>query len=251
EYFTATRGSRKSLVDIALRTADSGYLTRRLVDVAQDVFTVDQDVADPGFAVYKADSEAVGIDFAGRLTGRFSAEKIGKHIAGGKLITEDVAKAIAEDDAVEFVRIKSVLSCTSVRGVTRESYGVDLATGQIVASDYPIGVIAAQSIGEPGTQLSLDSKHRAGAVTAGDDVTQGLTRVEELLEVRTPKGQAYLSDISGKVNVWEEGDHYVVQVAAKKQKPIELTLAGRVAQFKDGDEVNIGDVIAAQEDQSE
>jgi DNA-directed RNA polymerase subunit beta' len=120
-----------------------------------------------------------------------------------------------------------------------------------VADAYPIGVIAAQSIGEPGTQLSLDSKHRAGAVTAGDDVTQGLTRVEELLEVRTPKGQAYLTDISGKVNLWEESDHYIVQVTAKKQKAIELQLNGRNAQVKDGDEVNIGDVVAAQEDQSE
>ncbi|MBX4188735.1 DNA-directed RNA polymerase subunit beta', partial [Candidatus Saccharibacteria bacterium] len=118
-------------------------------------------------------------------------------------------------------------------------------------SDYPIGVIAAQSIGEPGTQLSLDSKHRAGAVTAGDDVTQGLTRVEELLEVRTPKGQAYISDISGKVNLWEEGDHYIVQVTAKKQKPIELDLNGRVATVKDGEEVGMGDVVGAQEDGSE
>ena len=97
----------------------------------------------------------------------------------------------------------------------------------------------------------LDSKHRAGAVTAGDDVTQGLTRVEELLEVRTPKGQAYLTDISGKVNLWEEGDHFVVQITAKKQKPIELQLNGRTAHLKDGDEVSIGDVVAAQEDQSE
>ncbi|HEX5448069.1 MAG TPA: hypothetical protein VFW90_02620, partial [Candidatus Saccharimonadales bacterium] len=103
----------------------------------------------------------------------------------------------------------------------------------------------------PGTQLSLDSKHRAGAVTAGDDVTQGLTRVEELLEVRMPKGQAYLTDISGKVNVWEEGDHYEVQVTAKKQKPIEISLNGRNPQVSDGDEIGVGDTLAAQEDGSE
>jgi DNA-directed RNA polymerase subunit beta' len=124
------------------------------------------------------------------------------------------------------MKIMSVLSCTSVRGVGQKSYGIDLATGKLVAADYPIGVIAAQSIGEPGTQLSLDSKHRAGAVTSGD-VTQGLTRVEELLEVRTPKGQAFLSDISGSVTAWEEGDHYIVEVTAKKQKPIELMLGER------------------------
>ena len=251
EYFTATRGTRKSLIDIALRTADSGYLTRRLVDVAQDVFTVDNEEDDPGFALKRSDSEAIGIEFKARLEGRFTAENVKRYIKAGELITPEKAAAIHDDESISEVKIMSVLSCTTARGVNQKSYGIDLATGQLVAKDYPIGVIAAQSIGEPGTQLSLDSKHRAGAVTAGDDVTQGLTRVEELLEVRTPKGQAYLSDISGKVNVWEEGDHYVVQVAAKKQKPIELTLAGRVAQFKDGDEVNIGDVIAAQEDQSE
>jgi DNA-directed RNA polymerase subunit beta' len=251
EYFTATRGTRKSLIDIALRTADSGYLTRRLVDVAQDVFTVEEDAEDPGLAVLRSDSEAIGTDFGARLEGRFAAENVKRHVKAGLLITPKVAKTIHEDDTVESVRIMSVLSCATTRGINRKSYGVDLATGELVASAYPIGVIAAQSIGEPGTQLSLDSKHRAGAVTAGDDVTQGLTRVEELLEVRVPKGQAYLTDISGKINLFEEGDHYVVQVSAKKQKPIELQLNSRTAHVKDGDEVSIGDVVAAQEDQSE
>ncbi|HSW78538.1 MAG TPA: DNA-directed RNA polymerase subunit beta' [Candidatus Babeliales bacterium] len=251
EYFTATRGTRKSLIDIALRTADSGYLTRRLVDVAQDVFTLEQEAEDHGFPVHRSDSETIGIELGKRLEGRYVAENVKRYIKAGELVTPKVAKSIQEDASIDSVRIMSVLSCSSTRGVTRESYGIDLATGELVASDYPIGVIAAQSIGEPGTQLSLDSKHRAGAVTAGDDVTQGLTRVEELLEVRTPKGQAYLTDISGKINLWEEGDHYVVQVTAKKQKAIEIELNGRTAQIKDGDEVNIGDVVAAQEDQSE
>jgi DNA-directed RNA polymerase subunit beta' len=251
EYFTATRGTRKSLIDIALRTADSGYLTRRLVDVAQDVFTVDVDTDDPGFPVYRSDSEQIGIEFGARLVGRFTAENVKRYVKAGELVTTDIAQAIQADESIEVVKIMSVLSCATTRGVNQKSYGIDLATGELVADAYPIGVIAAQSIGEPGTQLSLDSKHRAGAVTAGDDVTQGLTRVEELLEVRTPKGQAYLTDISGKVNVWEEGDHYIVQITAKKQKPIDLELNGRSAQVKDGDEVNIGDVIAAQEDQSE
>jgi DNA-directed RNA polymerase subunit beta' len=251
EYFTATRGTRKSLIDIALRTADSGYLTRRLVDVAQDVFTIDHEADDPGFPIYRSESEAIGTEFSVRLEGRYTAENIKRYIKAGELITADIAKKIEADDSVGAVKVMSVLSCTSSRGVSRKSYGIDLATGKLVASAYPIGVIAAQSIGEPGTQLSLDSKHRAGAVTAGDDVTQGLTRVEEILEVRMPKGQAYLTDINGKVNLWEEGDHYVVQVTAKKQKPIELELNGRVPQVSDGDEVNVGDVIAAQEDNSE
>ena len=251
EYFTATRGTRKSLVDIALRTADSGYLTRRLVDVAQDVFTVGHDAEDPGLPLYREDAEFVGVSLASRLEGRFAAVSVKRHVKAGQLITQAIAEAIDADSTVDGVRIMSVLSCTSVKGVTRESYGIDLATGELVASDYPIGVIAAQSIGEPGTQLSLDSKHRAGAVTSGDDVTQGLTRVEEILEVRTPKGQAYLTDISGTVSAWEEGDQYIVQVTAKEQKPLKLPLVGRVAKIHDGDEVNIGDLLAANDDGSE
>lgn len=250
EYFTATRGTRKSLVDIALRTADSGYLTRRLVDVAQDVFTVEHDVDDPGFPVYREDSINIGVTFGSRLEGRYVAENVKRHVKARELVTPEIAKAINEDESVDCVRIMSVLSCTSVRGVGQKSYGIDLATGQIVANDYPIGVIAAQSIGEPGTQLSLDSKHRAGAVTSGD-VTQGLTRVEELLEVRTPKGQAFLSDINGVVTAWEEGDHYIVEVTAKRQKPIKLTLGERTSKIKDGDEVAVGDVVASLEDGSE
>jgi len=251
EYFTATRGTRKSLIDIALRTADSGYLTRRLVDVAQDVFTTEQDAEDPGLPMYRADAEFIGVGYAFRLEGRFAAENVKKYVKAGELITAEAAKAIEEDTAVDSVRIMSVLSCTSARGVSQKSYGVDLATGKVVAQHYPIGVIAAQSIGEPGTQLSLDSKHRAGAVTASDDVTQGLTRVEEILEVRTPKGQAYLTDIAGAVNTWEEGEKYIVQVTAKEQKALKIPLNGLVVKVKDGDEVAIGDVIAAQEDNSE
>ena len=251
EYFTATRGTRKSLIDIALRTADSGYLTRRLVDVAQDVFTVSHDAEDPGLPMYREDSDVVGVTFGSRLKGRFAAENIKKHVKTKQLITAEIADAIEADTSIDTVRIMSVLSCTSVRGVTRESYGVDLATGEVVAPDYPIGVIAAQSIGEPGTQLSLDSKHRAGAVSAGEDVTQGLTRVEELLEVRTPKGQAYLTDITGTVAAWEEGDKYIIQVTAKEQKPIKLPLNERIAKVNDGDEVEIGDAMAANEDGSE
>jgi DNA-directed RNA polymerase subunit beta' len=251
EYFTATRGTRKSLIDIALRTADSGYLTRRLVDVAQDVFTVEHDAEDPGLPVNREDSKLIGVTLGSRLEGRFAAENVKKYIKAGEMFTADIADAIEADDSIDVVRIMSVLSCTSVRGVSRESYGVDLATGELVAGDYPIGVIAAQSIGEPGTQLSLDSKHRAGAVTSGDDVTQGLTRVEEILEVRTPKGQAYLTDITGTVAAWEEGDKYIIQVTAKEQKPLKLPLAGRVARINDGDEVNIGDVVASSEDDTE
>ncbi|MBI4034290.1 DNA-directed RNA polymerase subunit beta' [Candidatus Saccharibacteria bacterium] len=251
EYFTDSRGTRKSLIDIALRTADSGYLTRRLVDVAQDVFTVDSDSEDPGFPLYREDSEFVGAEFPARLIGRFAAVGIKKHVRAGQLITPDIAKAIDDDQAIDQVRIRSALSCTDIKGVPPKSYGIDLAAGELVANDYPIGVIAAQSIGEPGTQLSLDSKHRAGAVTAGDDVTQGLTRVEEILEVRAPKGQAYLADITGVANVWEEGESYIVEVSTRGQKPLQLPLAGRTPQVADTDEVQIGDSLAVNPDGSD
>jgi DNA-directed RNA polymerase subunit beta' len=120
----------------------------------------------------------------------------------------------------------------------------------IVADRHPIGVIAAQSIGEPGTQLSLDSKHRGGGVLA-DDSAQGLSRIEELFEVRTPKGQAYLTEIAGLANVWEEGDHYVVQVTADATKNVTLELGERKANLKSGTDVNVGDVVASLDDKSE
>ncbi|HSX16596.1 MAG TPA: DNA-directed RNA polymerase subunit beta' [Patescibacteria group bacterium] len=253
EYFTGTRGTRKALIDIALKTADAGYLTRRLVDVAQDVFTIDDEddqEVDPGFAMYRADADEIGVTLGSRLIGRYAAENIKKHVKRGELITPEIAHGIDADETIDGVKIMSVLSAASVHGVPRKSYGVDPATGNIVASHHPIGVIAAQSIGEPGTQLSLDSKHRSGAVLA-DDTAQGLSRIEELLEVRTPKGQAYLTDIAGVANVWEEGDHYVVQVTAKEKENLTFKLGDRIAKIKGGSDVAIGDVVASMTDGSE
>ncbi|GAC1392267.1 MAG: DNA-directed RNA polymerase subunit beta' [Candidatus Saccharimonadales bacterium] len=247
EYFTGTRGTRKALIDIALKTADAGYLTRRLVDVSQDVFTIDDDMQDPGFALLREDAETIGVSYSSRLLGRYAAVDLGKLVKKGQAINAETAAKIEADESIDGVRIMSALSCTSVRGVPRESYGVDPATGQLVAGHHPIGVIAAQSIGEPGTQLSLDSKHRSGAVVA-DDTAQGLSRVEELFEVRTPKGQAYQSEIGGVVSAWEEGDHYVIQVSADDQDKVELLLGGRKPHIATGTEVSIGDVIAANED---
>ncbi len=250
EYFTGTRGTRKALIDIALKTADAGYLTRRLVDVGQDVFTIDDDETDPGFALLRSDAKEIGVTYASRLEGRYLATDLKGYAKVGEQLTKDIAVKIEADDAVDGVRIMSALSCTSVRGVPQKSYGTDPATGNLVEPHHPIGVIAAQSIGEPGTQLSLDSKHRSGAVVA-DDTAQGLSRVEELFEVRTPKGQAYLSDIAGTATVWEENDHYVIQVTASDKEKLELPLNGRKAHIASGSEVATGDVLAAQEDHSE
>jgi DNA-directed RNA polymerase subunit beta' len=253
EYFTGTRGTRKALIDIALKTADTGYLTRRLVDVSQDVFTVEDEAEDPGFTIYRADAEEIGVTFALKLEGRFAAEDIvvnkQKLVAKGDLITRSAAAEIETSDLTS-VKIMSALTSGAVRGIGRKSYGVDPATGQLVANRHPVGVIAAQSIGEPGTQLSLDSKHRAGAVIA-DETAQGLNRVEELFEVRTPKGQAYISDVDGTVNVWEEGDHYVIQITGKEEQSLVFPLLGRVPGVADGQEVAISDVLAARENGAE
>lgn len=242
EYFTATRGARKGMIDTALKTADSGYLTRRLVDVAQDVFTTDEDVIDPGFEMRRADAEEIGVPYGGRLRGRFAAQDVKGYIKKGELFTNEIADAIDADETMDNIKIMSVLSVQALRGIPRKSYGLDPATGQLVSSYHPAGVIAAQSIGEPGTQLTLKTFHSGGV--AGDDITSGLPRVEELFEVRTPKGQAFLADISGTANVWEEGDHYVVQITAKDKEKLELPLDGRTPKIKSGSDVSIGDVVA-------
>lgn len=250
EYFTGSRGTRKALIDIALKTADAGYLTRRLVDVSQDVFTLDDEGEDPGFTMRRMDAAEIGVPYASRLEGRYAAENIGDYVVANDAISHEAALAIDSDDSLDNVKIRSVLSCTSVRGVPRKSYGFDPATGGLVHGHHPIGVIAAQSIGEPGTQLSLDSKHRSGAVLA-DDTAQGLSRIEELFEVRTPKGQAYQTDIGGIANVWEEGDHYVVQVTAQDKENVILELGNRTLKVASGSDVALGDVIASNDDASE
>lgn len=249
EYFTATRGARKGMIDTALKTADSGYLTRRLVDVAQDVFTTEEASDDDGFPIYRADAEEIGVPFASRLEGRFAATAIGKHVKKGQLITPEIAAAIEADTALDGVRIMSVLSCNTVRGIARKSYGLDPATGELVSERHPVGVIAAQSIGEPGTQLTLRTFHSGGV--AGEDITTGLPRVEELFEVRTPKGQAFLADITGVVKAWEEGDRYIVEITAKGQEKVNMLLGERVPKVKHNQEVAVGDVLAALEDSSE
>jgi len=243
EAFVATRGTRKGLIDTALKTADSGYLTRRLVDVSQDVFTVTEEAEDNGFAIYRAESDQTMIPFGDRLFGRYSAEDVKGHVKAGELITREIADAIDANEKVEAVKIMSVLSASNLRGIPRKSYGIDMATGKLVVAYEPVGVIAAQSVGEPGTQLTLNTFHAGGV--AGDDITQGLPRVDELFEARTPKGQAFLSELGGDVQVWEDGESYVVQVTPPKGKTKKLPLDGRTARVKSGTEVLAGDVLAS------
>ena len=239
ESFIATRGARQGQVSTALRTADSGYLTRRLVDVSQDVFTTDEVAEDPGFTVYRNETEASGIEFAARLTGRYTAEAVPGYLEADELITKETAEQIEADDKIEAVKIQSILSTTAVEGIPRRAYGVDMSTRELVAANEPVGVIAAQSLGEPGTQLTLDTKHGSGLAGSGA-IARGLPRVEELLEARTPHGQAYVSPIDGGVEMWEDGNHYVVQITPQSGEIKKIALDGRKPAVKDGEKVSSG-----------
>lgn len=249
EQFVATRGSRKGLIDTALKTADSGYLTRRLVDVSQDVFTVeDREGDDDGFAIYRSETEETMIEFAQRLYGRYAAADVAGHVKAGELITRDIAQAIEADTSVSEVKIRSVLSTKNLRGVPQTSYGIDMSTNSLVATAQPVGVIAAQSVGEPGTQLTLRTFHASGV--AESDITQGLPRVEELFEARSPKGQAFVSEVKGVVEQWEDGKKYIVQVTPEAGHVEHIKLEGRTPTVKAGADVKVGDVLASGESES-
>jgi DNA-directed RNA polymerase subunit beta' len=248
EYFTATRGARKGMIDTALKTADSGYLTRRLVDVSQDVFTTDEDIYDPGFGLLRSGAAYIGVPYASRLKGRYAAEDVAKYVKRGELITEEIAQAIDADETLDDVKIMSVLSVPSIKGIPQKSYGIDPATGKLVSKFHPVGVIAAQSIGEPGTQLTLKTFHSGGV--AGDDITTGLPRVEELFETRQPKGQAFLAEAEGVASVWEEGEQYIVQIAPEEMKVTELKLKDQIVRVANGSSVKAGEILASNKDGS-
>ncbi len=210
EYFIASRGARKGLADTALRTADSGYLTRRLVDVSQDVIIREEDCGTTeGIEVYEIkNGNEVVEPFAERLVGRFLSEDLRDEsgeliVSRNKLISDADAKKII-DAGVEKIKIRSVLTCKARNGVCARCYGANLAFNNIVSVGEAVGVIAAQSIGEPGTQLTMRTFHTGGVASAdAEDITQGLPRVEELFESRRPKGAAILSRISGKIHIEE------------------------------------------------
>ncbi len=220
EYFISSHGGRKGLADTALKTADSGYLTRRLVDVAQDCIVNEEDCGDnKGFvvsAILGADSDKPLEGIGDRIKGRYCMDDIIHPETGEILVKADTllnaeqAKMV-EDAGVKSVRIRSALSCKSKQGVCAKCYGANMASGNIVKLGEAVGVIAAQSIGEPGTQLTMRTFHTGGVATA-DDITQGLPRVEELFEVRRPKGEAILSDIQGTVS--HDKDNRIITITS-------------------------------------
>ena len=257
EYFISTHGARKGLADTALRTADSGYLTRRLVDVAQDVITRDDDCrTEEGTWITRTETE----EFAGseadafmrRLVGRFAAGPVSQPAARKKdkpiverdqEISEDLARAI-DEAGIDAVAVRSPLTCQSRYGVCRRCYGRNLATGQLVGIGEAVGIIAAQSIGEPGTQLTMRTFHTGGV--AGMDITAGLPRVEELFEARMPKGKAEISHIDGVVEILEgEDGSRRVKVTSREafDVPIKLS-AGHERLVAEGDAVEADQLLA-------
>ena len=212
EYFTNTRGARKGLADSALKTADAGYLTRRLVDVAHDVIVKDEDCGvQDGLLVTRTGIR--GDKFNERVMNRYLAKDVlkGKKVLFAKntLITDDILAEINKEE-IEKIEVRSPLLCQTKRGLCQKCYGSDFTTNKPVDIGVPVGVVAAQSIGEPGTQLTMRVRHFGGIVIS--DVTQGLPRVEELLETRTPKVISPIAEIDGKVKIKEDHDNEVYNV---------------------------------------
>jgi DNA-directed RNA polymerase subunit beta' len=207
EYFISSHGARKGLADTALRTAESGYLTRRLIDVSQDVIVTEEDCGTTeGILVTNTDSREMMLpDMRDRLKGRILLEAVQglDNVEPGDELTEEVIDQIM-NLGVEAVRVRSVLGCLTHRGICRKCYGADLAANEIAKLGAAVGIIAAQSIGEPGTQLTMRTFHTGGIAGAQGDITQGLPRVEELFEARVPKDKAEISEIDGVVEITKD-----------------------------------------------
>jgi DNA-directed RNA polymerase subunit beta' len=252
EYFISTHGGRKGLADTAIRTADSGYLTRRLVDVAQDVIVRLEECGDEDGIFINADEVGAVEPFADRLFGRLVAQDI-KEPKTDKLIAKrgdsidlELAKTIA-DSGVRRVRVRSPLGCHAKHGICRACYGRSLASGKLVEVGEAVGIIAAQSIGEPGTQLTMRTFHTGGV--AGKDITMGLPRVEELFEARVPKGVAVVCEIDGIAEIVREPDgsrNIVVRNSQDYTVPISVP-SGYVLAVEGGADVVAGQPIAKPE----
>ncbi len=251
EYFISTHGARKGLADTALRTSDSGYLTRRLIDVAQDVITAQEDCGTTdGIWISEPKEKGLLPSFFERISGRLAASEVVDPETGEIIVARN--EEIDEQKANEImaagitkVHARSPLTCQSRRGTCRQCYGRDLARGHLVESDVAVGIIAAESIGEPGTQLTLRTFHTGGVV--GLDITSGLPRVEELFEARTPRGQAIISEIDGEAEVIQDEEGRRIKVISTEVYHDEYPLpTGWQVMVKNGQWVDIGTVLATQ-----
>lgn len=253
EYFISTHGARKGLADTALRTADAGYLTRRLVDVAQDIIINEEDCETMDHIVIKRSEDVAGQSIGNRLFGRLIAERVVEPETGEILaerndpLDHKLVRRIS-NSTVEEVKVRSPLTCELTHGICARCYGLDLGRGMMVKIGAAVGIVAAQSIGEPGTQLTLRTFH-TGGVAAGGDITTGLPRVEELFEARkTPKGEAVVSEIGGVVFVTQSDRYSDLRIArVEHSEMIEDEYAlpeGSTIAVEDGSEVEVGDVLA-------
>lgn len=247
EYFISTHGSRKGMTDTALRTADAGYLTRRLVDVAQDlvVNNVDCGITE-GRMITRASSEALGRPLARRIFGRVLAkdakDSSGNIVAEAGSFIDDVTAEKIDKAGADNVEVRTVLRCVLPRGVCAKCYGYDLGFNKPVERGAAVGIVAAQAIGEPGTQLTMRTFHTGGV--AGLDITQGLPRVEELLEAREPKGQAIVAEINGHVaSIKNTNKETTIRIEAADISKDEYLLDSPKLQLKEGENVSAGDPL--------
>jgi DNA-directed RNA polymerase subunit beta' len=256
EYFISTHGARKGMADTALRTATAGYLTRRLVDVGQDVVIREEDCDDTeGAYLYREDSEQIGQSFSSRVEGRVVLESVKDPktnkiiVKKGGLVNAEEAKQI-EDAGIEKVKIRSLVTCKTLRGVCRKCYGKDLGRNDLVNLGQAVGVVAAQAIGEPGTQLTMRTFHIGGI--AGTDITQGLPRVEEIFEARPPKAEAVISEVDGRVkDIVENKKQKVITIEkdpigkSKKKETKEYSVPSVMnMKVEEGELVTVGQVLS-------
>ena len=254
EFFLSTHGARKGSADTALKTADSGYLTRRLVDVSQDMIIREADCGtDQGVVVSDFINEKTGAvieSLRDRIVGRFANKKVvdpnTKKVLVDRLemITESIADKIV-DAGIKEVEIRTILTCGTANGLCQKCYGRNLATGNLVEIGEAVGVMAAQSIGEPGTQLTMRTFHSGGVAHGGDaDITQGLPRVQELFEARNPKAKATIAEIDGKITkIKEEHGKYKISITNKLETKEHVTNYGSKLCVEKGDEVSSGDKL--------
>lgn len=248
EYFVSSHGSRKGRADTALRTSEAGYLTRRLVDVSQDtVITCNDCGTQRGITIKRDFYHSIGDDWSKHITGRV----LNQAVAGfekGHLVDIETMKKINESEASE-VEIRSLLTCEKEWGVCQNCYGEDLATGKLIEIGSAVGIVAAQAIGEPGTQLTMRTFHTGGA--AGEDITSGLPRVGELFEARTPRAIAVMSEIDGKVSVKKDKNKLIITVVGKGESENQYQIPeGYSMTVKNGDMVKSKEIIAAAKDES-
>jgi len=250
EYFISTHGARKGLVDTALKTATAGYLTRKLVDVAQSVVVLEDDCKDKeGYTMYAEDSKISGESLGKRVKGRVVLEdlvdKNGEIIVKkGKIVDKDASRKV-DEAGIDRVKIRSLIKCKALDGVCRLCYGYDLSKGELVRTGEAVGIVTAQAIGEPGTQLTMRTFH-TGGVAGGADITMGLPRVEEIFEARPPQFKALIADVNGKViSVEDTGKQKIITIETENSENKEYAIAPNLTvSVTKGDLVSVGQQLS-------